>query len=796
MTERTKVADEVATYTEGLMGKSVPRQTARRLATGRGRYLDDIDAGVPYHVAFYRSPYARARFTLGDLSAAQKMPGILRVVTGEQLSTVCAPWVTRLEMLPEHVSAPQHPLAISEVYWQGEPVVAVVAKTRAQAEDALDVLEIDWHDLEPVVDAAQALQPESPLAHPQLPSNLALQREIRRGDVEAALSKAACVVQHRFSFGRQTGVPLEARGVVARYDPRTEELVVYQSHQSPFQMQEIYAKQLSMPLSQVRVLCPDVGGAFGIKLHAYPDEMAAVAIAKLLAVPIKYQADRLESFVSDAHAREAVATAQLALDGQGRILGLSFDALFTFGAVSLYPRSSVGEALQVLEMCGMAYKVPALHGRVRGAFVNKVPSGAYRAVGQPLASAIIEQLLDNAAASLGMDRLEIRRKNYIVEADLAGDGDKRLRGLSLHQCLDTLKENIGYEQLRQRQEELRTLGVYRGIGLCTFIEQTGVGAGLYGRNGVPVAGKESVRLQLGASGQLTCYTSASESGQGAHTGLAQIIADGLGCPMDAIVVRSGDTQVDPTGGGSWASRGIALGGEAANRAARQLRANVLAIVSAWKSVDVADLEIDHGVVSLSDGEMICSLQQVARLAHYDSTQIPLADIPSLSIECSYSPFEKPYFMANGIQAAEIELDAETGQIRVLDFWVVEDCGTVINPLLVDEQIRGGVVQGIGAALFEHCIYSDTGQMSNASLADYLVPMASEMPDIHVAHVSTPEKETGIGAKGVGEAGTVGSIGAIWSAVNDALRPLEAAAENQPFTPDVILSAILRKLQAD
>src|SRR5690606_38292982 len=243
-----------------------------------------------------------------------------------------------------------------------------------------------------------------------------------------------------------------------------------------------YAQQLSMPLSKVRVLCPDVGGAFGIKLHAYPDEMAAVAIARLLAVPVKYQADRLESFVSDAHARDAVATARLALDADGQVRGLQYEALFSFGAVSLYPRGSVGEALQLLETCGLAYKVPALHGQVRGAFVNKVPTGAYRAVGQPLGAAVMEQLLDNAADKLGMDRFEIRRKNYVVDADLVNDSDAKLRGLSLRQCLDTIKTDMNYPQLRQRQEELRAKQTYRGIGLCTFIEQTGVGAWLYGRN--------------------------------------------------------------------------------------------------------------------------------------------------------------------------------------------------------------------------------------------------------------------------------------------------------------------------
>jgi len=792
MSSEVKVPTRVHSSPQNLVGRSVPRETARRLVSGRGRYLDDIHGGEVYHIAYYRSPFARAKFTLGDLTAAASSPGVYRIVTGAELAEVCSPWVTRLDMLPDHVSPPEYALAIDEVYWQGEPVVAVVAKTRAQAEDALDAIEIDWEDLEPVTDAKLALEPDSPLAHPALKSNLALERKLVRGDIDTAFKQAACVVEQDFSFGRQTGVTLEGRGVVARFDPRTEELVVHQSHQAPFQMQEIYAKQLSMPLSKVRVLCPDVGGAFGIKLHAYADEMAAVAIARLLAVPVKYQADRLESFVSDAHARDAQVTARLALDARGHVLGLAFEGLFSFGAVSLYPRGSVGEALQLLEMCGMAYKVPALQGRVRGAFLNKVPTGAYRAVGQPLGSAVMEQLLDKAAATLGIDRFEIRRMNYVVDADLVEDSDAKLRGLSLHQCLDAIQAEINYSQLKQRQEELRAKQVYRGIGLCTFVEQTGVGAWLYGRNGVAAASKESVRLELSASGEVLCHTSASESGQGVHTGLAQIIADTLGCPFDAICVRTGDTQSDPVGGGSWASRGLALGGEAARLAALDLRRTVLSVVAAWKSVDIDRLEIDHGVVSIKDGEVLCSLQQVARAVHYDSTVLPMSPPPSLSVERSFTPSKKPYFIANGIQAAEVEVDIETGQVKVLDFWVVEDCGTVVNPLLVDEQIRGGVVQGIGAALYENCVYDETGQMTNASLADYLVPMASEMPDIHVSHITTPEPETGLGAKGVGEAGTVGAIGAIWTAINDALSPLGVTAQTQPFTPDVILSAVLQQ----
>jgi len=782
-------------FTNGLVGTSQKRGVANLLVAGRGTYLDDLRLGPHYHIVFYRSPFARARFTLGDNSHIETLPGVYKVVSGHELQAVCDAWVTSLSLLPEHVSAPQHPLAIDEVYWQGEPVVAIVADTRAQAEDALEAIDIDWEELDPVVEAELALQPSSPVAHPALESNLALERTVSKGDVNHVFDKASIVVSHRFSFGRQTGVPLESRGVVAQFDSRNNSLTVHQSHQSPFQMQEIYSQQLGLPLSNVRVICPDVGGAFGIKLHAYPDEMAAVAIAKLFGITVKYQADRLESFVSDAHAREAKATASLAVDEKGNILGLRFDVLFTFGAVSLYPRSSVGEALQVLEMCGAGYRIPAVQGRVRGAFVNKVPTGAYRAVGQPLGAAIIEQLLDNAAAATGVDRLQIRRANYVNARDFEDAPNELLSNLSLQQCLDTLEQDTGFQSyLQRRKAAADDDAVYVGVGLCTFVEQTGVGNGLYGRNGVRVAGKEGVRLQLQADGCLFCATSASESGQGAHTGLAQIIADTMGCALNEVVVCTGDTQRDPLGGGTWASRGIAIGGEAALRASQALKANVLAIAAAWKGVDPSDLRLERSAVVAKSGEVVCTLAELAYTAHYDSTQVPLRELPPLGIERSYAPFEKPYFLANGIQAAAVEVDIETGLVKVLDFWVVEDCGRVVNPMLADEQVRGGVVQGIGAALYEHCVYSETGQMTNASLADYLVPMASEMPDIKVLHVSTPERETLLGAKGVGEAGTVGAIGAIWSGVNDALRPAGVSVEKQPFTPEHILSSVLQARQ--
>ncbi|WP_034300490.1 xanthine dehydrogenase family protein molybdopterin-binding subunit [Herbaspirillum sp. RV1423] len=776
------------------IGRSVARPDAERFVAGRGRYLDDIALAGMQHVAFYRSPFARARFHSLNVDNAAAMPGVLAVFTGADLARVCASWTTRFAMWPSHVSAPQNPLAIDEAYWQGEAVVAVVAATRAQAEDALEAIEIDWEEGEPVVDAAAALEPGARPCHPAIQHNLALDRNTSKGDLDAAFGGAAHVAGRRFEFGRQTGVPLEPRGILASFDRRTGELEVYQSHQVPFQMQDIFATQLNLPLDKVRVMSPDVGGAFGIKLHAYADEIAVAAIAMLLGRPVKFQADRLESFVSDVHARDASAQARLAVDADGRIRGLDVDLLFCFGAVSAYPRSSIGEALQALDLCGSAYQVPAFRGRVRGAFVNKVPTGAYRAVGQPIASAIIEQLLDDAAAGIGIDPVEIRRKNHLPARPddaplLPSAAGIPLGPLSLDACLDQLLTNMDYSGLRLAQDSLRGKGIYRGIGLCTFVELTGVGAGLYGPNQVRVAGKEGVRLTLQPSGKIVCRTSATDQGQGTRTGLTQIIAQAMGTSLDDVAVAAGDTGRDPLGGGAWASRGISLAGEAALLAAAQLRANILAIAASLAGIDAATLGIEDGVVVDGEGLRLYTLQEIALRAHYDSTGIKLSSIPEMSVERSYAPAGKPYFAANGIQAAHVEVDIETGLVKVLDVWVVEDCGRIVNPLLTDEQVRGGVVQGIGAALYEHCIYSDTGQMSNASLADYLIPMASEMPQIHVGHVSTPERETSLGAKGVGEAGTVGAIGAIWCAVNDALRPTSQAVWRQPFTPAHVLDVL-------
>lgn len=775
----------------GITGTAVPRRDASRLVEGKGRYTDDIDIAGLLHVAFVRSPYPHARIDNIDVSAATAMPGVVAVLTADDLASVCAPWQTRLALLPSHVSAPQTPLARGEACWQGEAVVAVVAASRAMAEDAAEHVDITWTELPAIADPEAAAAPGAPRVNSALASNLGLDHNFTAGDPDAAFRDAAVVVEHDFTFDRQTGVSLEPRTILAEFDPRLGELTVHHSHQVPHQMRDVFATQLKLPLAKVRVVTPDVGGAFGLKIAAYPDEMAVVAIAVLLGKPVKFCADRLESFISDNHAREAKVRGRMAVDADGKLLAMDVAVVSGFGAYSAYPRGSVGEGLQAVHMSAAPYRMANFRGRVRGYYQNKVPSGVLRAVGQPIATTVTEQLLDLTARRLKIDPAEVRRRNYIdtATASARSAGGIVLSELSLGRCHDRLLELMDYKALRRQQAELRKRGVYRGIGLAAFIEQTAVGPSLYGPQSVRASAQETCRLTLEPDGSIRCATSITDQGQGTRTGIAQIVANELGVDIDSIEMATGDTQSTPFGGGAWASRGVALGGEAALRAARRLKQNVLTIAGSLLQADASALQLKGGTIYSAAGLAQMSLADLATTASFKSHLVPLAELPTLEITESFTPREQPYVAANGIQAAHVEVDPGLGTIRVLDFWVVDDCGRVINPLLVDEQIRGGVVQGIGAALYEQCIYSADGQLENGSLVDYLVPMAGEMPDIRIAHMETPTSATTLGARGVGEAGTVGAGAAIWTAVNDALSPFGAIMTAQPFTPERVLDRL-------
>jgi carbon-monoxide dehydrogenase large subunit len=775
----------------GLIGSSEPRSAAKRLVRGQGCYTDDHILTGMGHMAVVRSPFAHARINSVDLSEALAMPGVIAAFDGATIATVCAPLQVQHSAMPGYRNAPQPILAIDEACWQGMPVAIVIAASRAAAEDAADLVSVDYDELPTVADPVAALACDAPPRLLSDPINLALESKIETGDVDPVFASAHCVVERTFDFGRQAGVSLETRAIVADYRSGEDTLDVVQSHQVPHQMREVFASHLGIDIARIAVRCPDVGGAFGIKLHVYPDELAACAASKLLGRPVKYVVDRMEAFISDAQAREAQVTARLALDAQGSILAMDVDALFGLGAWSSYPRGSIGEGLQAIQLAGAPYHLPVLRARLRAAYQNKPPSGAYRGVGQPIAVAVTEQLMDDAARALAIDPAELRRRNHLPQstAQRQTAAGLTLGPLSFDACLDRLLSLMDYPALRERQVEAHKHGRYHGIGLATFVELTGVGSRLYGGQNVAVASGEGCSLRLETSGAVTCETSATDQGQGTATGIAQIVAQTLGIRTDAVIVRSGSTGGPTYGGGAWASRGVAIGGEAALLAARVLRNNILEIAAALLGADRASLSIADGQVQAPAGRTI-SFAEIAVVGHFRQHVLPPDLLPRLSVTRHFVPRTFPFIAANGIHAAHVEVDAGTGLVRILGYWVVEDCGRIINPMLVDEQIKGGVVQGIGAALYEHCRYDSEAQLVNGTLADYAVPMAGEMPDIRIAHIETLALETELGAKGAGEAGTVGALGAMWCAVNDALAPLGARVHQQPFTPEHIIESIL------
>jgi aerobic carbon-monoxide dehydrogenase large subunit len=776
------------------IGKSVPRPNARRLLQGRGVYVDDLRLPLLLHAAFLRSPYAHARIKRIDTARAAQRSGVVRVATAADLAGLYTPWVGVLTHMKGMKSAPQHPLAPGRACWQGEPVAAVVAESRAIAEDAVAEIEVEWAELPPITSPEAALAPGTAAIHPELGDNLAFARSIEAGAVDAAFARAAAVVTETFTFARHTGVCPEARSLLAEFNPADRQLTLHCSSQAPHMMKEIVLRHFALAESDVRVICRDVGGSYGLKIHVYPDEMAVIALALLLGRSIKFVADRLESFVSDIHARAHRVKARMALGADGEILAIDIDDLTGIGPYSTYPRSSAVEGNQVVNLIGSWYRCANYRARLAVAFQNKPPMSQYRAVGHPIACAVTEGLVDHGARALGIDPAELRRRNLLADDAYPWTSPAGLRfeKLSHQRALERLLALMDYAGLRREQQALRARGIQRGIGLASFVEITNPGPAFYGVGGAPISAQDGCTLRLDPGGSVTCAISVTEQGQGTETMVAQIVASVLGVPLDRTRIVTGDTERTPYGGGTWASRGTGIGGEAALQAAKALRANILALAGAMLQAAPGDLDLREGwIVDSATGQRRIGLDEVGRVGYFRGDTLPPGVQPELVATRHYQPRDYPFAFTNGVQASWLELDIETGFITLLKHWVVEDCGTAVNPLLVDEQVRGGVVQGLGGALFEECLYDEAGQLLNGSLADYLVPMAGEMPDIEVAHLATPTATSELGAKGVGEAGTAGAPAAVMNAVNDALAPFGARVAEQPFTPERILRALGR-----
>ncbi|HEU4369493.1 MAG TPA: xanthine dehydrogenase family protein molybdopterin-binding subunit [Methylomirabilota bacterium] len=774
------------------VGSPLPCLDDPRILTGRGRYVDDIALARMVHVAFVRSPHAHARLGALDLVAARRAPGFVAVLAGADAARLCKPCHGILNHYQGMKTGAILPLAVDRVRYVGEPVVAVAAETRPAAEDAVVRVRVSYEPLPAVLSPEQATAPGAPVIHPELGDNVIYDTRLAAGDAEQALRASHRVWRRRFTTGRHTGVPIEPRGLVADFEPATRSLTVWMSTQVPHMMQAVLAQLFGLPEHRVRVIAPDVGGSFGIKIHVYQDDLAAVALAIALGRPVKWIPTRRESFLSDIHAREQTIDVEVGASAAGILTGMRARITAGVGPYSAFPRSSVVEGGQVLRLLPGPYRLRDYEGSLRVVAQNKVITSQYRAVGHPIAAAVTESLLDQIAHDLGLDPAEIRRRNLVRADELpwtSPTGNVYDSG-SYQAALARLLEVARYDDLREEQAQARAAGRHLGIGLACFLELTGPGARFYGVGGAPISGQDGATLRLEPSGTVTALVGVTNQGQGTPTALAQIIADQLALPLASVTVLSGDTAMTPYGGGTWASRGMPIGGSATLLAARALAAKVRTVAGVLLEAHPDDIELaDARAAVRGSPARGLAYGELARTVHFRSDALKGLE-PSLEATVHYTN-PQAWTFTNGAHLAVVEVDVETGRVRVLRYVAVDDCGRIVNPALVEGQIAGGVAQGIGGALLEHCAYDDSGQLLTATLMDYAVPTAADLPAFELHHLETPAPSIAGGFKGAGEAGTTGAPAAILNAVNDALAPLGALVSDQPITPERILRALGR-----
>ncbi|MDE0052238.1 MAG: xanthine dehydrogenase family protein molybdopterin-binding subunit, partial [Rhodospirillales bacterium] len=608
------------------IGRSVPRPNAPRLTEGRGAFVDDIETGGRTgHAAFVRSPHAHARIGSIDAEAARAAPGVIAVVNGRELAEIHDPWVGVLSHLKGLKSAPQYALPLETATWQGEAVVAVVAESRARAEDAAELVTIDWEVLPAVTDAEAALDPATTVIHESLGDNLAWRRNADFGDIEAAYAEADHIVEETYVFARHTGVCVEPRAILADWNPGEGQLTVWHNNQCPHMVQNILATHFRLDEHRVRVIARDVGGSFGIKVHTYADEIATVGLSILLKRPVKFVADRLESFLSDIHARDQRVLGKVAVRDDGTILSFEIDALSGIGPYSMYPRTSGIEANQIVNLTGGPYAFDHYRAQATVVFQNKNMMCQYRAVGHPVKCAVTEGLVDAAARATGLDPAEIRRRNLRADDSYPCKSAQGLpfENLSHQASLAKLLDAMDYDALKAERDALRAEGVYRGIGLASFIEVTNPSAMFYGVGGARISAQDGATMRLDARGNVFVATGATEQGQGMEAVISQVAATAVGVPPDRLKIVTGDTEHTPYGGGTWASRAAGIGGEAVAQAGRALRQQILRAAAVMLQEEAENLDIRGGVVvDTASGAERIGLDEVGRVCYYRPDTLP------------------------------------------------------------------------------------------------------------------------------------------------------------------------------
>ena len=737
---------------------------------------------------FLRSPYPHARLVAVDASAALALPGVHAVLTGADLPDDLGPQPCN-HLYHGQRETPYFALVRDRARYVGEPVAIVVADSRYVAEDARELVEVEWEELPSVGTVEAALAEGAPLLYDGWPDNVAATYEAAIGDVDAALAEADVVVHERFEIGRLFACPLEGRGAVAEWDAAVGELTLWTSTQSPHIVRDYLSWILHLPEHRIRVLVPRIGGGFGAKFHFYPEETAVALAARATGRPVRWVEDRLESFLGTVHARQQVIEATMAATADGRITAVTAELVGDQGAT--LHSVSYGPLWLTSVMMTNVYAIRNARVRARAVVTNKTPSGSYRGWGQPQANFVVERLVDLVARELDADPVELRRKNFVPPDAFPYTGLFHTFDSGRYaQCLDRAVELLDLPAWRRRQEEARADGRHLGIGITFYVENTALGPSRkLNAGGVLAGGYDIGHVRMEGNGEVIVYSGLCEMGQGFTNGIAQIVADTLGVAPDDVAVLVGDTHACPvTGYGTGASRSASVGGASVRKASLALREKVLAIAAHMLDASPDALEAKDGRIWVrSAPERSVTTADVARAAYLRPIELPEGMEPGLEAIAVHDPewMAWPY----GVNAAVVEVDVETGEVRFLDYAYVHDCGTILNPMIVEGQIHGGVAQGIGMALYEELRYDADGYPLTGTFMDYLLPTAAEVPELRLAHEVTPSPVVPTGVKGIGEAGVIGSPSAIAAAIEDALRPFGARFTSLPITPEKILAAL-------
>lgn len=792
----------------GYVGKRIKRTEDPRLIKGLAHYVDDIRLPDTLHVCFVRSVYAHARIKSIDASEALKAPGVVAVYTGKDVAGIgpvpCAGALPGLKVPDYRV------LAQDKVYFVGHPIAAVVATDRYAARDAVDLVMVDYDDL-PAVTDVEAAAAGGTIIHESFSDNIAYKLTAGEGDVEAALSSSDHVISQRILHRRLAPIAMEPRGVLARYFPGEEELTVWSSTQIPHILRTQLALMIGIPENKLRVITPEVGGGFGSKLNVYAEEALLGWISMQLAKPVKWIETRRENIQSTIHGRGQVGTIEVGCRNDGTVTGLRYNVFADLGAYHQLLTPAI-PTLTGLMLSG-AYRIPAIQINVTACFTNKMATDAYRGAGRPEATYVVERAMDLVAAQLGMDAGEVRRKNFPAPDEFPFHTATGLDYDSgnYQAAMDKAETMIGYAQLREEQKAARAEGRIVGVGISTYVEICALGPSA----AMPAGGWESATVRIEPTGKVTVMTGASPHGQGQETSFAQIAADELGVDLNDVTVIHGDTAIVQYGIGTFGSRATAVGGTAVLVAIQKLKDKAAKIAAHLLKCESSNLNFGEGCYSIAaarataagesepvvpvgqapaaalpepetEGKTKLTIQEVALAAHI-AKDLPPDTEPGLSATYFFEP--KNFTFPFGTHIVSVEIDRETGDVNFLRYVAVDDCGKVINPMLVEGQIHGGIVQSLGQAMFEEVVYDDQGQLVTGTLMDYAVPRASQVPWMELDRTETPSPVNPLGVKGVGEAGTIGATPAIVNAVVDALSPFGVKHLDMPIKPEAIWEII-------